>query len=88
LSKQNPADTDKYKKVVLYKGKFKEFAETANTVVQNGITYQTHNITGRFYRRNDGHLKYSLREDTPNADATKLAAWFTTPQEYTAPTGA
>lgn len=73
----------KYKKVVLYKGKFKEFAETANSVVQSGKTYQTHNISGRFYRRDfDGNLKYSIREDTPNANATKLAAWFTTPQEY------
>ena len=73
----------KYKKVVLYKGKFKEFAETANSVVQAGKTYQTHNLTGRFYRREfDGNLKYSIREDTPNANATKLAAWFATPQEY------
>jgi len=75
--------TPKYKKVILYKGKFKEFAETANSVVQSGKTYQTHNIGGRFYRREyDGNLKYSLREDTPNANAVKLAAWFTTPQEY------
>jgi len=73
----------KYKKVVLYKGRFKEFAETANSVVQAGKTYQTHNLVGRFYRREyDGNLKYSMREDTPNANATKLAAWFTTPQEY------
>ena len=65
----------KYKKVCLYKGKFKEFAETANSEVQNGKTYQTHNLTGRFYRRDyDRNLKYSIREDTPNANATKLAA--------------
>ncbi len=87
LSKTDPTDPDKYKKVVLYKGKFKEFTETAQSVVQNGITYQTHNLTGRFIPRNDGHIKYSIREDTPNADATKLAAWFTSPQEYTAPVG-
>ena len=80
LSGAGPA---KYKKVVLYKGKFKEFAETANSVVQSGKTYQTHNLVGRFYRRDyDGNLKYSIREDTPSANATKLAAWFTTPQEY------
>lgn len=47
----------------------------------------TCDITGRFYRRNDGHLKYTIREDTPDADATKIAAWFESPQEYTAPTG-
>jgi hypothetical protein len=83
LSKQ--AGPDLYKKVVLYKGKFKEFAETANTKTQSGVTFQTHNLTGRFYRRNDGALKYSIREDTPDADPLKLANWFTTPQEYGAP---
>ena len=73
----------KYKKVVLYKGRFQEFAETANSAVQAGKTYQTHNLVGRFYKRQyDGNLKYSIREDTPQADATRLAAWFTTPQEY------
>lgn len=82
LSKDNPSETDKYKRVVLYKGKFREFAETANTRVQNGITYQTHNISGRFIKREDGHLKYSMREDSPNANATKVANWFTEPQEY------
>lgn len=72
----------KYKKVVLYKGRFQEFAETANSAVQAGKTYQTHNLVGRFYKRQyDGNLKYSIREDTPSADATKLAAWFTEPQE-------
>lgn len=83
LSKKS--GVDQYKKVVLYKGKFKEFQETANTMVQGGITYQTHSITGRFYKRNDGALKYSLREDTPSADPAKLANWFTTPQEYGEP---
>jgi hypothetical protein len=82
LSKQDPSEPDKYKKVILYKGRFKEFAETSNTIVQNGITYQTHNLTARFYKRNDGHIKYSMREDSPNASAVKLAAWFTAPQEY------
>lgn len=82
LSKEDPSEPDKYKKVVLYKGKFREFAETANTMTQGGITYQTHNLTGRFIKRNDGHIKYSMREDSPNADATKLAAWFNEPQEY------
>lgn len=83
LSKQS--GVDQYKKVVLYKGKFKEFQETANTMVQGGITYQTHNITGRFYKRNDGALKYNLRDDTPNADPAKLANWFTVPQEHGEP---
>lgn len=74
----------KYKKVVLYKGKFKEFAEKAETVKQGGVTYQTHPITGRFYRRDyDANVKYSMREDSPEADATKLANWFTAPQEST-----
>ena len=82
LSKQDPSEPDKYKKVVLYKGKFREFAETANTMTQSGVTFQTHNLTGRFIKRNDGHIKYSMREDSPNADATKLAAWFDEPQEY------
>lgn len=73
-----------YKKVILYKGKFKEFAEKGETIKQGGITYQTHPLTARFYRRvNDNALKYSIREDTPAADATKLANWFTTPQEAT-----
>lgn len=83
LSKKSGPDL--YKKVVLYKGKFKEFQETANTKTQSGVTFQTHNLTGRFYRRNDGALKYSMREDTPDADPLKLANWFTTPQEYGAP---
>ncbi len=83
LSNNISGSTTKYKKVVLYKGKFKEMAETANTVSESGITYQTHNLTGRFYKRvNDGYIKYSMREDTPSADATKLAAWFSAPQEY------
>lgn len=82
LSKNDASEPDKYKKVILYKGKFREFAETANTLVQNGITFQTHNLTGRFIKRNDGHIKYSIREDSPNANATKLAAWFDAPQEY------
>lgn len=83
LSSNTPGSTPKYKRVVLYKGKFKEMAETANTITEGGITYQTHNLIARFYKRTyDGFIKYSLREDTPNANATKLAAWFTTPQEY------
>lgn len=74
----------RYKKVVLYRGKFKEFVEKSETVKQGAITYQTHALTGRFYRREfDGNLKYSMREDTPAADATKLANWFTSPQEST-----
>lgn len=81
LISSNASATPKYKKVVLYKGKFKEFAETANTKVQGGVTFQTHNITGRFVRRNDGAIKYTLREDTPGASAAKLAAWFDVPQE-------
>jgi phi13 family phage major tail protein len=73
----------KYKKVVLYKGNFKEFEEKATTVVRAGKAYQTHGLQGTFYRRDfDGNIKYSIREDSPNANATKLAAWFTTPQEY------
>lgn len=82
LSKEDASEPDKYKKIVLYKGRFREFAETANTMTQGGITFQTHNLTGRFIRRNDGHIKYSIREDSPNVDATKLANWFTAPQEY------
>ncbi|HCA29167.1 MAG TPA: hypothetical protein DEP23_06210 [Ruminococcaceae bacterium] len=81
LISSNASATPKYKKVVLYRGKFKEFAETANTKVQGGVTFQTHNITGRFLRRNDGSIKYTLREDTPGASAAKLAAWFDIPQE-------
>ena len=83
ISKKTGAD--QYKKVILYKGKFKEFAETANSTVQGGIAFQTHNLTGRFYKRNDGAVKYSLREDTPSADPLKLANWFTMPQEYGVP---
>jgi phi13 family phage major tail protein len=80
LSKKS--GTNKYKKVVLYKGTFREFAETANTKVRSGTTYQTHNLVGRFYAREDGHIKYSMREDTADADPTQLAAWFEEPQEY------
>jgi len=83
LSSNTPGSTPKYKKVVLYKGKFKEMTETANTITEGGITYQTHNLTGRFFKRAyDGHIKYSMREDTPSVNATKIAAWFTEPQEY------
>lgn len=82
LSKEKPSDPDKYKKIVLYKGRFREFAETANTLTTGGITYQTHNLTGRFIKRNDGALSYTMREDTPDASATKLAAWFDEPQEF------
>ncbi len=69
-----------YKRTVLYKGRFKEFAETANTKVQGGITYQTHNITGRFFANNNGDIKYTLRDDSPNASKEKAAEWFNTPQ--------
>lgn len=73
----------KYKKVVLYKGRFRELTETARTKEQANITFQTHKLVGRFYRRMyDDALKYSMREDTASANATKLAAWFTAPQEY------
>jgi|GEM_PF-1560217 len=82
LISSDKSSTPKYKRTVLYKGKFKEFAETANTAVQGGITFQTHNITGRFVRRNDGKIKYTLREDTPGASAAKLASWFDVPQEF------
>jgi len=83
LSSDTPGSTPKYKRVVLYMGKFKEMTETANTITEGGITYQTHNLTGRFYKRTyDGHIKYSMREDTPSVDTTKLAAWFSAPQEY------
>lgn len=81
LLSSNTTGTPQYKKVVLYKGRFKEFEETANTAVQGGITFQTHNLTGRFVRRSDGLIRYSLRSDTPGASITKLAAWFETPQE-------
>lgn len=74
----------KYKKVILYKGKFKEFAEKGETLKQGGVTYQTHALTARFLPRDfDNNLKYSLREDTPAADAVKLANWFVAPQEAT-----
>jgi len=73
-----------YKRVILYKGKFKEFAEKGETLKQGGITYQTHGLTARFYPREfDSLLKYSMREDTPAADAVKLANWFVAPQEAT-----
>jgi phi13 family phage major tail protein len=83
LSKQSGPTLFKY--VVLYRGKFKEFSETANTKTQGGVTFQTHNLTGRFYARDDGHIRFSIREDTPNADPAKIAAWFATPQEYGEP---
>ena len=74
----------RYKRVILYKGKFKEFAEKGETLKQGGITYQTHPLTARFYPRDfDSLLKYSMREDTPAADAVKLANWFVSPQEPT-----
>lgn len=73
-----------YKKTVLYRGKFKEFEEKAETIKQGGITYQTHGLEARFYRRDfDNALKYTMREDTVACDATKLSNWFTAPQEAT-----
>lgn len=78
-----PGETEKFKYVVLYKGKFKEFAETANTLTSSGLTYQTHNLTGRFYARNDGAVRYQMRDDSPSVNTTKTGAWFESPQEYT-----
>lgn len=88
LSKKDQSEANKYKYIVLYRGKFKEFEETANTITSDGITYQTHNLTARFYpRMSDNHIKYSIREDTPEADATVISKWFEAPQEYAPPTG-
>ena len=78
----------KYKKVILYKGTFKEFAETANTKVRGGITYQTHNLTGRFYARNNGAIRYDMRPDTPGYSEAKAAEWFNVPQEAGSSMGA
>jgi hypothetical protein len=83
LSKTSPTDPDQYKRTVLYKGKFREFAEKGSTLPQSGnLNFQTHGLTARFRRRNDGNLKYSMRDDSPNVNAAKTAAWFDAPQEY------
>lgn len=82
LSKADGTGADQYKRVVLYKGRFKEFVETAETAKREGITFQTHNLVAKFYKRDyDGYIKYSMREDTPNVDAAAFADWFTAVQE-------
>ncbi|MEG1559390.1 MAG: hypothetical protein RR398_00800 [Clostridia bacterium] len=70
------------KRVVLYRGRFKEFAETAETKKKSSVTLQTHTITGTFYPRpNDGALKYSMRSDTGAYSSVTFNSWFTSPQE-------
>ena len=83
LSKQEGAD--KYAYVVLYKGRFREFEETFQTMERGSITFQTHTgLEATFVPRDsDGHVRYSLREDSAGFSATKAAAWFTEPQEPT-----
>ena len=84
LSKQEGAD-NKYAYVVLYKGRFREFEETFQTMERGSITFQTHTgLEATFVPRDsDGHVRYSLREDSAGFSATKAAAWFTEPQEPT-----
>lgn len=81
LSKKD--GVDKYAYVVLYKGRFKEFEETFQTMERGSVTFQTHTgLTATFVPRDsDRHIRYSLREDSPGFSATKAAAWFTSPQE-------
>lgn len=81
LSKQG--GVNKYVHIVLYKGRFAEFEETFETMKKGSLNYQTHSgIKGTFSARDsDGNIMYRLREDTPNADAAVIAAWFTKPQE-------
>lgn len=80
LSKQGGAN--KFVYIVLYKGKFAEFEEKFETLKKGAVTYQTHGgIKGKFsVREHDGKIMYRMREDTPNADAAVIAAWFTSPQ--------
>lgn len=66
-----------YKYIVLYKGTFKEFAETFNTEKQGEKAYQTPTIEGSFFRRiSDGLLRYSVRSDTPRVSAETISRWF------------
>lgn len=66
-----------YKYVVLYKGTFKEFAETFNTEKQGEKAYQTPTIEGSFFRRiSDGLLRYSVRSDTKGVSADTISKWF------------
>lgn len=66
-----------YKYVVLYKGTFKEFAETFNTEKQGEKAYQTPTIEGSFFRRiSDGVLRYSARSDTKGVAADTISKWF------------
>lgn len=74
-----------YKRVLLYRGRFQEYAEKAETKKRRGLTLQTPTITGTFLPRlHDNNIKYSMRQDTPDYSTTKFEAWFTTPQETTA----
>ncbi len=87
LSKGDGAGPDLYKRVLLYKGRFKEFVETVDTVKKEGITFQTHNLVARFYKRDfDGLIKYTMRQDTPNLDSAAFEAWFDSVQEPAAVT--
>lgn len=81
LSKQT--GDNQYVYVVLYAGRFKEFAETFETKKRGQITYQTHTgIEGTFYpRMSDGAIQYRMRENDQNSAV--IAEWFNSPQATT-----
>ena len=82
---------EKYRYIVLFMGRLKDFPENFETMRRGTITFQTHNgIEGTFNaRESDGLIYYSMREDNEKFDETKATAWFTAVQEptFTPPTG-
>lgn len=72
----------KYKRVLLYRGRFQEYAENAETKRKNTLNMQTPTINGVFIPRlNDNRIKYSMRQDTPKYNETKFGKWFDEPQD-------
>ncbi len=76
----------KYKYVWLYKGRFSDPEDNAETKADS-ITFQSDTITGQFvqmvYQTTVGGKKkrmwkYELDSDTPEADQATMDGWFTT----------
>lgn len=82
LFKSKLSDKINSKYVVLYKGSFGGLTEEFETDKKDGKTYKTHTVEGNFRARtSDGVIQYSIRSDSENASAEKIAAWFTKVQE-------
>lgn len=77
MSKQG--GEDKYRYYILYKGSFKDVAETFETRKKDALTYQIHaGMEGNFYPRDcDGQIFYSVDETTEGVNAEAVKNWFT-----------